>query len=200
MLEQLMNLVRQEAPQALAGTGGLPHDQQDAIQTEAAHSVFSGMQDIAQTQGPAGLKSLFSAAEHGDTSNPQMQMLTNNFAGSLSQKFGLGGGMGKTIAMALVPMILSRVFRRTKDPNDNGFNIQDMLGSLMGGGRSEGGLGGMLGGGGGGGLGGMLGGALSGAMGGGSQRQQGGGGMLGGALDRDGDGDTDLQDLMRMFR
>lgn len=186
MLEQLMNLVRQEAPQALSGMQGLPQGQQGAIEDEAAQSVHQGMQEIAQQQGPAGLKSLFAAAEQGDSSNPQMQMLTNNFAGSLGQKFGLGGGMGKTIAMALIPLIVSRLFRRTKDPNDNGFNIQDMLGSLMGGG-----LGGMLGGGGGGGLGGMLGGSQ-----GGGQQQRGGGGML----DRDGDGDTDLKDLLGMFR
>lgn len=186
MLEQLMNLVRQEAPQALAGAQGVPQGQQAAIEDEAAHSVHDGMQQIAQQQGPAGLKSLFSAAEQGDTSNPQMQMLTNNFAGSLGQKFGLGGGTGKTIAAMLIPLIVSRLFKRTKDPNDNGFNIQDMLGSLMGGG-----LGGMMGGGGDG-LGGMLGGAL----GGGGHQQQRGGGML----DRDGDGDTDLKDLLGMFR
>lgn len=190
-----MNLVRQEAPQALSGMQGVPQGQQDAIQDEAAHTVQAGMQQIAQQQGPAGLKSLFSAAQAGDTSNPQMQMLTNNFAGSLGQKFGLGGGIGKTIAMALIPMLISRLFHRTKDPNDNGFNIQDMLGSLMGGGLGGmmggggGGLGGMLGGGGGG-LGGMLGSAM-----GGGQQQRGGG-----MLDRDGDGDTDLKDLLGMFR
>jgi hypothetical protein len=189
MLDQLMSLVRRETPQALAGAANVPSEQQGAIQEEAAHSVYSGMQNIMQTQGPAGLKSLFAAAQHGDTANPQMQMLTNNFAGTLGQKFGLGGGMGKTIAMALIPMIISRVFNKTKDPNDNSFNIQDILGSLMGGGGS-GGLGGMLGGNGG--LGGMLGGAMSGG--------KSGGGMLGGALDRDGDGDTDLKDLMGMFR
>lgn len=200
MLEQLMNLVRQEAPAALSGMQGVPHDQQGAIEEEAAHSVQEGMQQIAQQEGPAGIKNLFSAAEQGDTSNPQMQMLTNNFAGSLGQKFGLGGGAGKAIAAMLIPLIVSRLFKRTKDPNDSAFNVQDILGSILGGGRGgSGGLGGMLGGGGGG-LGGMLGGMLGG--GGGSQAQPGGqkSGGLGGMLDRDGDGDTDLQDLLKMFR
>jgi len=193
MLDQLMNLVRQEAPSALASTPGIPQEQQGAIMDEASNSLFGGLQNIMQTQGAGGLKSLFSAAQHGDTANPQMQQLQNNFAGNLGQRFGLGGNTGKMIAAALIPMLLSRLFNRTKDPNDSSFNIQDMLGSLMGGGG--GGLGGMLGGaGGGGGLGGMLGGMMGAGAGGARP------GGMGGALDRDGDGDTDLQDLMRMFR
>ncbi len=187
MLDQLLNLVRQEGGSFLGGgaPAGIDPSQQGAIMEEAAHSVNHDVQALAQQGGPAALKSLFQGVAAGDASNPQVQQVTNNFAGSLGQKFNLDGGAAKSIAAMVIPMLLGRLFQRTKDPADTGFNIQDMLGGLLGGrGGGGGGLGGMFGGGGGGGLGGMLGGLAGGGRG----------------LDRDGDGDTDLQDLIGMFR
>ena len=66
-------------------------------------------------------------------------------------------------------MILGQLVNRTKDPNDNGFNIQDIFNGLSGGKTSGMDISGLA------------------------------GKMMQGGLDKDGDGDVDLQDLMGMF-
>jgi hypothetical protein len=72
-------------------------------------------------------------------------------------------------------MVLGQLMNRSRNADDSsGFSIGNILGSLMGG----------------------------------SQTQSGGGGLMGNlnsmgtkfGLDKDGDGDTDLNDLMSMFR
>lgn len=197
MFEQLQSLAGEIIPQAMPQQAQQQGVSESAVSQVASQSLFSGMQDILQQGGPSALKNLFQGAAQGDTSNPQMQQMTAHFSGNLSNQLGIGSGLAKTIAMAAIPMLLSHFFNRTKDPNNSSFDITNILGSLMGGGMA-GGLGGMLGGNGGG-LGGMLGGMLGGnrPSAGNMQGQQSG---LGGMLDRDGDGDTDLNDLISMFR
>ncbi len=196
MFEQLQSLAGEIIPQALPQQAQQQGISESAVSQVASQSLFSGMQDILQQGGPSALKNLFQGASQGDTSNPQMQQMTEHFSGNLTQKLGIGSGMARTIAMAAIPMLLSHFFNRTKDPNNSSFDITNILGSLMGGGMA-GGLGGMLGGGGG--LGGMLGGMLGGntPTSGNAQAQSPG---LGGLLDRNGDGKTDLNDLIAMFR
>ena len=199
MLEQLQSLAGEIIPQAMPQMAQQEGISESAVSQVASQSLFSGMQDILQQGGPSALKNLFQGAAQGDTSNPQMQQMTNHFSGNLTNQLGISSGMAQTIAMAVIPMLLSHFFNRTKDPNNSSFNITNILGSLMGGGMA-GGLGGMLGGNsGGGGLGGMLGGILGGnaPATGNAQAQSSG---LGGMLDRNGDGKTDLNDLMAMFR
>jgi hypothetical protein len=198
MLDELMRMAQQYAPQVLENNQEVQTTQQGAIAQEASTSMFTGMQELLRTGGPGAIKGLMEGAQSQDPENPQMQQVSQHFENNLTQKMGISSGMAKTIGMALIPMLLSKLFNRTKDPNDTGFNIQDMLGSLMGGGAA-GGLGGMLGG--------MLGGGNTQA--GAPAQQPQAAGVPGGALsdlgtkfglDKDGDGDTDLQDLMGMFR
>ena len=193
MLDELMKMAQEFAPQVLNNHQEVDTTQQGAIAQEASTSLFTGMQDLLKNGGPGALKGLMQGAQAQDANNPQVQQVSQHFQNNLTQKMGISSGVAKTIGMALIPMLLSKLFSRTKDPNDSGFNIQDMLGSLMGGGAA-GGLSGMLGG----------------LMGGGAQPQTAGvqagsGGMLSDlgtkmGLDKDGDGDTDLNDLMSMFR
>ncbi|RYD51441.1 MAG: hypothetical protein EOP52_10645 [Sphingobacteriales bacterium] len=200
MLDQLNTLAQQVVPQALPSGTAPQGISSDVITQEASSSLFSGMQDLLQQGGPGAIKSLFQGAAAQDASNPEVQQVSNHFAQNLSLKTGMGSSIAKTIAMAVIPMLLSKLFQRTKDPGDSSFSITSILGSLLGGGA----LGGMLGGNstGGGGLGGMLGGLLGGndAPDAAAPAQPKKTGGLGGMLDRDGDGDTDLNDLMAMFR
>ncbi len=191
-----MRMAQQYSPEVLNNNQEVQSTQQGAIAEEASTSMFTGMQELLRTGGPGAIKGLMQGAQSQDPNNPQVQQVSQHFENNLTQKMGISSGLAKTIGMALIPMLLSRLFNRTKDPNDSGFNIQDMLGSLMGGGAA-------------GGLGGMLGGMLGGGQQSGPQMQPQTAGVSGGmlsnlgtqfGLDKDGDGDTDMNDLMAMFR
>lgn len=173
MLDQLMQLVQQQGQKTIVENPKVPNEKNEAVMQEASGSVFSGLQDILRTGGPVALKNLFQGAETQDTSNPQVQQIENHFAGNLSQKLGFDANTAKSIAISIIPMVLNQLTNKTKDPNNSSFNIQDMLGSLTGSGSTSNTGGGMM------------------------SNLSSIGAKLG--LDKDKDGDVDMQDLMGMF-
>lgn len=186
MFEQLMDLIKQSGQQSVVENPAVPNEHNDAVMQEASSSIFSGLQNMLQTGGPGALKGLFEGVQSGDNNHPAVQQVANQFSGNLMQKFGLDSGAAKALAMSLIPMVLGKLMNNSQNAAPgSGFSITNILGSLMGGGAAAPAAAGITPG----------------------QPQQAGGGMMGtlsslGAkfgLDKDGDGDTDLQDLMAMF-
>ena len=180
MFDQLMELVRESGQQTVVENPVVPNEHNEAVMQEASSSIFSGLQNTMQTGGPGALKSLFQGVQSGDNDNPAVQQVANQFSGNLMQKFGLDSGAAKSIAISLIPMVLSKLMHRSQNADSSsGFSIGNILGSLMGGGAQPAG----------------------------GQPQAAGGGMMGNlssmgarfGLDKDGDGDTDMKDLMSMF-
>ena len=98
-----------------------------------------------------------------------VQEATGNYAQDLQNKLGLDPAEAQTVANKVVPQTMDQLANKTADPSDNSFNIQDIFNQLSGG--KTGGL----------------------------NIQN----MLNkfgaGKLDKDNDGDVDLQDLKSMF-
>lgn len=173
MFEQLMQLVRESGQQSVVDNPEVPNEHNDAVMHEATSSIAGSVQHLMQTQGPGAVQSLLEGAQNGNTDNPQVQQVSNHFAGNLMQKFGLNSGAAQSIAASLIPMVLGKLASNAGS-SGGGFNIGSILGSLTGGGNQAGGAGGVIGG-------------LS---------------SLGAkfGLDKDGDGDVDMSDLGSMFK
>lgn len=191
-----MEIIRQQGQQDVVANPAVPNEQNEAVMQEAAQSIQGQMQGLLQEGGPGALKNLFEGVQSGDTNNPAVQGMANNFAGGIAEKFGISGSAAKALAISLIPMVLSKLMNRAKDPNDKGIDISSILGSLLGGG-SGGGLAGMFGGG-------NNPTATTAAT---QPAAAGSGDMMGQlsqmatkfGLDKNGDGKTDLSDLMKMF-
>ena len=182
MLDQLMEMVREAGQQTVIENPEIPNEQNEAAMQAAQQGIFGGLQNIAQTEGPGGLKKLFEGVQNGNNDNPHVQQLSGNVAGGLMEKLGLNSGTAKSIAASLIPIVLGKMMNRSKDPNNSGFDLSSILGSLMGGGNN------------------------SNPMGGGTpaSSNSGIGGTLSNlgaqfGLDKDGDGDVDMSDLAKMF-
>lgn len=180
MLEQLQEIVRHVGQQTVVENPAVPNDQNEAVLQETNQSIFGGLQQMVQQQGVGGLTQLFQGVQGENAhANPGVQQLSGNVAGNLTSKLGINSATAQQISTTMIPQVIGKLFHRTKDPNDKGLDIGSVLSSLGAktagntGGAQTGGLG----------LGGMLNKV---------------GGKLG--LDKDGDGDTDLNDLMKMFR
>lgn len=168
-----MNFVRQNSQEAVVQNPDVPSEQQEIVMQEAAGSVQTGIQQIYQQQGAAGVKQLFQSAAQGQTNSSQVQHLTSNFTDNITSKLGLSKGAAGALAAAIIPMLLRRMTQQNTPGADNGFSMGGLLSSILGGSNKTGGTG--------------TGGGMLGKL----------GASLG--LDKDGDGDTDLNDLMSLF-
>ena len=167
MLEQLLNLVKEQAQGPVVDNPAVPNDQNDAVIHAATASIASGLQEeIANGNTSQVLSLLGGAGAAPDPQNPVVNRISGNFVDTLLQKFNLDAGAAKQIAGTLIPSVLGSLVNKTNNPNDNSFNLQSILNSLTGGKAQGLDLSGIL------------------------------GRLAGGGLDKDGDGDVDLQDLM----
>lgn len=171
MFEQLLNLVKEQAGTAIINNPDIPNERNDEAVGDVTNSIASGLQNaLAGGQFKDVLKLL--GGEGGDLqSNPMANQLSGNAVSSLMDKFGLNQGQAGSIVSNLLPGVLQNLISKTNNPGDSSFDLQGIFSSLTGG--KTGGL------------------DLQGLLG---KVTQGGG------LDKDGDGDTDLNDVINMVK
>lgn len=119
-----------------------------------------------------GLKNVLNmfSGQGNAASSNVTQQVSGGFIQNLMDKFGLDQQTASGVADKVVPNVLNDMVKKTNDPSDSSFDIQGIFNHLSGGNTSGMDMQGML------------------------------NKLKGGALDVDGDGDTDLQDLMAAFK
>ncbi|WP_051350242.1 hypothetical protein [Dyadobacter alkalitolerans] len=178
MFDELLNLIKQNGQQAVVENNEVPNEHNEAVMQEAQTSIVDGLSN----KEPDQVNSLFESVRSGQAeSNPAVQQMTNNFSGNIMQKFGINGSTAASIASAIIPVVLAKMANRGGQGGAGGFDLGGLLGSLTGG-------------------------KFGGGMGGTTTSSSGGlGGNLGSmgaklGLDKDGDGDVDLNDLTKMLK
>ncbi len=166
MLDSLLNLVKEQAAEAVVKNNAIPDSRNDEVINEAANSIQGGFQNLLSQGGINEVLKLFSG--QGAAQNNISQQFSGNLVESLVGKLGIDKNAASGIAGSLIPSVLSSLVTRTNDPNDKSFNIQDLFNNFSGGQTAGFNIQGLL-----------------------SRVQS-------GALDLDGDGDTDLQDIMML--
>ena len=132
MFEQLTQLVQQYGKTAVVNNDAVPNEHNDGVMNEAGNSIFSGLKKIASEGGAEQLAGLFSGNSPIDNSNPVVKQLTQQLSGDLGSKFGLSSDASSGVAAGLIPQILSSLVNKAKDPNDNSFQISDIISSISG--------------------------------------------------------------------
>ncbi len=167
MLDSLLNLVKEQAGDAILKNSAIPDNRKDEVVNEAANSIQGGFENLLSQGNINDVLKLFSG--QGTAQNNLSQQFSGNLVQSLMGKFGLDNNAANGVAGSLIPAVLGSLVKRTNDPNDSAFNIQDLFNNFSGGKTSGFNIQSLL-----------------------SKVQN-------GALDLDGDGDTDLQDIMLLL-
>ncbi len=166
MLQQLADLVKENAGGIISSNPDIPAEKKEEAFQVAGASVVDGLTSVLSQGGVAEVLKLFSG-KADVAESPVAQTASQSFADRLSSQLGVNASQAGGLASSIIPMILGKLVNRTNDPNDKGFDLQDMLNQFSGGKTAGLDIGGLL------------------------SKFKG--------LDRDGDGDVDLNDLAGMF-
>ena len=178
MFENLMQLIQQSGQESVVNNPAVPNEHNEGIMTEANTAITNGLQEFAAS---GELEKLNASVQNGqpmDNQSPMVQQISGNFTDNIMKKFGLDSGIAKMIAAALIPMILGKIMSGSNKKQGNatgGFDLGGLLSSLTGGGNANSSTGG----------GGLM------------DKISGIGAKFG--LDKDGDGDVDMDDLKKML-
>lgn len=142
MLENLQNLIREHAGDAIINNPAIPNDRNEEVVADASSSIVSGLKTAATNGNTDELMSLFNNGPAAAATSPVAQNIQGGFAKNLMQKFGLDAGKAESIAASLIPGVLQKFIHKTNDPNDKSFDLTNILGNLTG----SGGIGNIIGG------------------------------------------------------
>ena len=135
MLDNLFDLVKSHATEAVINNPDVPNEHNDAVVAEATHSIASGLQSTIAGGGLQNILSLFGGNQAGGNvaSNPVVSSIIGNLTSNLMSKFGLGNAQASGVANSLIPNVINSLISKTNDPNNSSFSLDSLLHSLTGG-------------------------------------------------------------------
>ncbi|MFT3845847.1 MAG: hypothetical protein QM725_12405 [Lacibacter sp.] len=170
MLEQLLNLVKEHAGSSIVNNPAIPNERNDEAISDVTNSIAGGLQNALANGQFSDVLKMLGGKGGDMQQNPLAGQLSGGAISSLMEKFGLNQSDAGGVVSNLLPGVLQNLVSKTNDPADNSFNIQGIFNSLTGGKTDGLDLQGLL-------------------------------GKVGGSgFDKDGDGDTDLNDAISLVK
>ncbi|TAF76112.1 MAG: DUF937 domain-containing protein [Bacteroidetes bacterium] len=137
MLDQLLNLVKEHAGDAIVNNPAIPNQHNDEAINMASSSIFDALKGQASGGGIGNLISMFSGGGASASSNPLVSGVVSNLASQYAQKFGISPAIANTVASSLIPMVMEKFVNKTNDPKDSSFDLNGIVGTLTGKGGSD---------------------------------------------------------------
>jgi hypothetical protein len=138
MLENILNLVREHAGEAIVNNPAIPNENNEAVTAEAGNSIMEGLQNMISQGKAQDLLSMFSHPSGDFQSNPAVQNISGGFIQNLISKFGINPSAATGVASTLIPTVLQNLVHKTNDTADSSFSLESILGNLTGGQGLEG--------------------------------------------------------------
>ena len=157
MFDQLMQLVKQHAGDAIINNNAIPDVHNNAAIQDVTDQIFSGLKNQVTQGNFQQVISMFQGNSNSIGSHPMTTQLISSIAVSLASKFGVSQQAAQNMASTLVPSVMQKLVHKTNDPTDTDFDLQSILsnfsgnsnfdiGSILGqvtGNNQQGGLGGL---------------------------------------------------------
>ena len=100
MFENLLNLVKENAGEAIINNPSIPNEKNDAAISETANGIMDGLKEQLSGGNLAGISSLFSSGNIAG--NPIVGQISQMVTSQLSQKFGLDANSSGNIVSFVV--------------------------------------------------------------------------------------------------
>lgn len=138
MLSQILELVKENAGDAIIKNPAIPDKKNSAAIKATSGSIVNNLQKMAGSGELDAIKGMFKDESHLENS-PVMNQLSGNVTGDLMKKFGLDKGAASGIVKQLLPVVMKKFVHKTNDPKDKSINLESVLGTLMSGKNNGGG-------------------------------------------------------------
>jgi hypothetical protein len=168
MVENLNNLVKENADAAIINNTAIPAERNDEAVQEASTAIEESLKTSLSGGNVKEVAGLFNGTPENVVSSPVTQQATGNFIDKLQSRFGLDVQQAANIANNLIPTVLKKLVQKTADPADKTFDLQKIFNEVSSGKTNGINVQAMM-------------------------------TKMKGSMDRDGDGDVDLQDLKAFF-
>jgi hypothetical protein len=142
MLENLFQLIKEQGQTDVVDNPAVPNEQNNAVMAEASQAIAGTMQNALASGQTEQVQQLFQTDDTNQMmGNPLAQNMQGNFIDSITSKLGINKNVAMGIAASLIPIVLSKLVRRTNSPapQDSGFDLGGLIGGLTGGGGLMGG-------------------------------------------------------------
>jgi hypothetical protein len=133
MLDQLIKLVEQNAGEAIVKNQAIPNQFNNAAIKDVAEQILGGLQGQVSQGNMQQVASMFTSGNAGAlANNPMVTQIVSRIAASLGSKFGVSPQIAQSIAAGLIPQVMNQFVKKTNDPKDNDFDLQDMMRGFSG--------------------------------------------------------------------
>lgn len=130
MLDQIMDLVRNNAGNAVTNNPSIPNEKNEAAIQEGGNSIMETLKDAL---AGGRLNDVLGYFKGGGSDSRIVDEATHNYSRQLQNNMGLDSKDANDVASQVIPNAMSQLANKTNDPNDSSFNIQDIFNQLSGG-------------------------------------------------------------------
>jgi len=132
MFENLLDLVKGNAGEAIINNPAIPNEHNDAAVELASNSIFDTLKNAVTSGNLNSVLGMFSAGAANAGNSQLAGLMQNDMVQNLMHKFGLDQSQAGNVASNLLPNVLQNLVHKTNDPNDSSFNIQSIVSNLSG--------------------------------------------------------------------
>lgn len=142
MLEQLLDMVKNYGKETVVENSAIPNEQNQEVLADATKTITSGLQNVVAGGGLESILDLFkggagttSAGTNGVSGllkNPMVSMMVGYFVNKLVSKHNMEPAAASNVANQLIPNVLNDMISETNNPQNTGFTLDGLIGSLTG--------------------------------------------------------------------
>ena len=140
MLEQLFDIVKKFGKDSVVENPDVPNEYNNEVMADATKTITSGFQNVVAGGGFQNILDLFRGGGNtggggigGLVKNPMVSMMIGYFIRKLVSKYRMSPAAASNVANSLIPNSLQGIIAETNNPDNPGFTLDGLIGSVTGG-------------------------------------------------------------------
>jgi len=130
MLDQLINLVKEHAGDAIVNNPAIPNEKNDDAINETANGIMNSLKGQFSGGNMEAITGLFQGGNIQN--NPLVGQITQAVSTQISQNFGLDASAANNVVSSMIPKVMEQFVSKTNDPNDSSFDLNSIVQNLSG--------------------------------------------------------------------